>query len=331
MKYFRNSSVQIDICLHLSILICSLIIGYFCHAMIPVFIISALYIILHFAITFRRYNTIENFSRMLDRILHHEEVLHPGDYHEGELGVLEDQIGKLTLRLRHQTEMLQADKKYLADSMADISHQLRTPLTSMNLLLTLLQNPRLSPSEQTDYRMRLSSLLQRIDWLITTLLRISQLDAGVISMQKAPLLVKDLIQRACEPFAVSMDIHNQKLLLDIQENASYNGDLFWSTEAISNILKNCTEHIGDEGTISIQATQNPIYTQIKIIDDGPGFDAADLPHIFDRFYKGKTNAEQSYGIGLALARQILQQQNGQIQASNAPQGGACFTIRIYHK
>jgi signal transduction histidine kinase len=166
-------------------------------------------------------------------------------------------------------------------------------------------------------------------WLISTLLKISKLDAGTVKFKSEPVSVPQLVKKASEPFAVPMDLRGQQLRTDISAGAAFLGDLYWTSEAIGNIIKNCTENTPEGGEIGITAAENALYTEIVIEDSGCGIDEADLPHIFERFYKGKNSSEQSAGIGLALARMIIAAENGTVKAENKKDGGARFTVRFY--
>ena len=231
------------------------------------------------------------------------------------------------MRLTEAAEVSKADKVFLADSLADISHQLRTPLTAMNLTVTMLRNEDLTDEKWMELTGDLRNLLTRVDWLVETLLKISKLDAGTVKLLKEPVTVRDLISRSVVPFEIPMDLRNQKLVIHC-DNEQFNGDLIWSAEALGNILKNCMEHTPEGGTITITALETALYTQIVVDDTGTGFDAKDIPHLFERFYRGSNASSNSYGIGLALARTIITSQNGTVMAANG-KDGAKFIIKFY--
>src|SRR5690606_23390491 len=209
---------------------------------------------------------------------------------------------KLIIRLKEQAEMLKKEKVYLADSLADISHQIRTPLTSINILLSLLSKKELPYKKRQELVNETEMLLSRIEWLISALLKISRLDAGTVTLQRKTVLVSELIKLSIAPIAIPLELREQQIEVNINGDETYKGDLSWSVEAIGNIIKNCMENTQKGGKITIQAEENPIYTEIVISDNGPGIDREDLPHLFKRFYKGKNAGSHSVGIGLALAR-----------------------------
>ena len=284
---------------------------------------------MHFAVTYKRYMHIHALSREITSILHGNDTLFIGGFEEGELSILQSEIAKMTVRLREQAEKLREDKVFLADSIADISHQIRTPLTSINLVASMLSDSDLDFQRRLKLMKELESLLKRIDWLINALLKMSKLDAGTANLQQDTVYLKDLIRKASEPFLIPMELQNQQLLVEDPEERQYTGDISWSVEAVSNILKNCMEHTPEGGEIRITTEENALFTQIVIADNGPGIAKEDMPHLFERFYKGKDSADTSVGIGLALARMIVMNQNGTIKAENDVDGGAKFIIRFY--
>ena len=274
-----------------------------------------------------RYKSIAKLSEQIDLVLHNSDHLFIGETNEGELSILQSEITKMTLRIREQNDALKREKEHLAESMADIAHQLRTPLTSVNLILSLLEN---SPDEKERKAMirETKELFVQMDWLLASLLKLSRLDAGIVVFQRKKIDVHDLISSVLHPFLISMDLHNITLQTDVPKEILIQGDSAWLSEAIQNILKNCLESAGDDGKIVIACQDNPLFTEITIRDSGAGFAKEDLPHLFDRFYRGKHAGATGYGIGLALCKTIITRQGGTITAKNYPQGGAVFSIRF---
>lgn len=305
------------------------IVGFLVSGLTGMLILSVcLIIITIFLLTeYYRYRKLQKLSTDLDNLLISGIPLPIIEYNEGELSILANQIQKITLLLKESAEAVQADKKYLADSLADISHQLRTPLTAMNLTASMLRNPDLSTEKRIELSKELRNLLIRTDWLVETLLKISKLDAGTVKLLQNPVRVADLISRAAGPLAIPMDLRDHRLVVCCKDEA-FAGDLVWTAEALGNILKNCSEHTPAGGTITITAIETALYTQIEVKDTGPGFAPKDIPHLFERFYKGSNASENSYGIGLALARTVITAQNGTLQAMNG-ESGAKFVIRFY--
>lgn len=292
-----------------------------------ILVMGAVSILIHAMTEGYRYRKLQLISSDLDALLVSGTPIPIHDYDEGELSILANQIQKITMRLKESAEVVTADKKHLADSLADISHQLRTPLTAINLTTTMLRNPDLTDDQRMELTGELRSLLTRTDWLVETLLKISKLDAGTVQLTKENIGVNEVISRAADPIAIPMDLRNQQLIVNSQE-AKFAGDLVWTAEALGNILKNCMEHTPEGGSITVTAEETPLYTKITVEDTGTGFDPRDIPHLFERFYKGSNASQSSYGIGLALAKTIITAQNGTIQARNGSIG-AKYVIKFY--
>lgn len=279
--------------------------------------------------TRRRYQKIAVMNEGLDQILHGDYTMNFMKDQEGELAILSTEIVKMTIRLREQAEMLEKDKVYLSNSIADISHQLRTPLTSIRMITPRLQREGILPEERIRMVQEVNSLLSRVDWLIASLLKISQLESGTVHFHLESVRVGELMKKAMEPLEIPLELKEQKIVLDIPDEISYRGDFLWSVEAVGNIIKNCMEYTPFGGSLHIKAEENPIFTQIVISDSGGGIAPEDLPHLFERFYKGKGAGKGSIGIGLALTQMIISRQNGTVHVQNMKNGGAEFHIFIY--
>ena len=280
-----------------------------------------------FAFTQSRYKSIARLSDQIDLVLHNAERLDIDEMDEGELSILHSEITKMMLRIREQNDALRKEKEHLANSLADIAHQLRTPLTSVNLILSLLEN---NPEENERKALiwEIKELFEQMDWLLTSLLKISRLDAGIVIFQREQINVTHLINTALHPFLIPMELRGTDTQIDVPRGIIIQGDPGWLSEAIQNILKNCIESAGENGKIEIVCRDNPLFTEITIHDSGAGFEKDDLPYLFDRFYRGKNPNASGYGIGLALCKMIITRQGGTITAKNHPQGGAIFTIRF---
>ena len=329
MKLFRNPEILRAFLLYLvltaaAVIAAFIMAGSFGWLMLAV---CAAFVGIWLVHTARRYRRIAELSADIDRILHGEDHISLNDYAEGELGILQSEVHKMTIRLREQKQSLVDDKIYLADSLADISHQIRTPLTSINLLVSLLSDPGITDERRGELSRELYRLLSRIDWLITTLLKMSKLDAGTVQFNSETVPMAELIRKSTESVAIPMELRGQEL--NVAADGNFTGDMAWTSEAITNIVKNCMEHTPEGGIVSVTATDNPLFAEIIISDNGRGIAGEDLPHIFERFYKGKNSADNSFGIGLALARTIITTQNGTIKAENVLPNGAKFTIRFY--
>lgn len=280
-----------------------------------------------FVFTRARYKSLARIAEQIDRVLHGGAQLFTGDMDEGELSILQSEVTKMTQRIAEQNAALKKEKAHLAESLADIAHQLRTPLTSISLISSLLKKSAHEDERQALLREN-EKLLAQMDWLVSSLLKLSRLDAGIVTFARERLDVSGVISAAARPLAIPLELRDITLRVDVPGGASVLGDSQWLPEAIQNLLKNCMESAGDHGTIMIRCEDNPLYTQIVIRDSGAGFSVEELPRLFDRFYRGKSTSAAGYGIGLALCKGIITRQGGSITAKNHPQGGAMFTIRF---
>ncbi|WP_270562972.1 sensor histidine kinase [Clostridium beijerinckii] len=293
------------------------------------FIAFAILFVSSFWFIKREYGELEKLSGYLRRICNGEYSLDIRDNEEGELSILKNEIYKVTLMLSKQGELLKKEKMQLADAISDISHQLKTPLTSMRVMSDLLSDNDLEAEKRIEFTNNIEMQLDRMQWLLTSLLKLSKIDAGTVSFKKDRVAVSELIRKSTEPLLIPIEIKNQTLVIEGGSNVSLIGDLYWTTEALINIIKNCIEHTGEDGRISIFFDENPLFTEIKISDNGSGIEKEDLPYIFKRFYKGKNAGEDSVGIGLAMAKTIVTSQNGDINVSSRKNEGTCFIIKFY--
>lgn len=286
--------------------------------------------------TYLRYRDIARISARIDAVLHGERDLSLSHMREGELAVLTSELDKMVSRLYLTADELEGETHALADSLADISHQLKTPLTSLSLLSELMRKrlmearDGLSPQDVRDMIDRLrvmQGLQERIRWLISALLKMARLDAGAIDLARAEVRAEDVVRRSAEALAIAFDLADVSLSVEVQPEAAFWGDEAWSVEALSNVLKNCLEHAGRGGAVRVTASQDALACRIRVEDTGPGISEEDLPHIFERFYRGSADdGEDSrssevdpcgVGIGLSLAQSLVAAQGGAMRASNA--------------
>lgn len=289
---------------------------------------GTMFILLNLCFARRRYRAMAELSLCIDRILHGYANALITEHNEGELSILESEVRKMTIRLKESADLLRAEKAGLSRAMEDISHQIRTPLTALNIEVTLLAEEDLAYERRVRLAREIRRQLQRVEWLVEALLKMSRIDAGTVEFSQDTVIVRELVDKAAEPLSIPMELRGQRLEVTVGDEV-YTGDLAWSAEALGNVLKNCMEHTPAGGTISVKAEETALYTQITVRDNGPGFAEEDIPHLFERFYKGKNAGADSIGIGLALARMIVAKQRGTITADNPAEGGARFVIRFY--
>lgn len=296
-------------------------------AAICTFVTGLIVTVIFMILTNRRYRALANMAANLDRVLAGERDIRLRDMSEGELAILSSEIDKVIARLNLTVDELQAEKLALSDALADISHQLKTPLTSIAISTELIRD-RLSArgdSEDLVERLRLIQTLQaRVEDLVAALLKLARIDAGVIKLVRGAVDARELVRKSFEPLAIAFDIADVRFSADVQDGASYEGDLTWSVEALENILKNCMEHTPAGGCVSVRVTEDVLACRIRIEDTGPGIAESDLPHIFERFYRGSRDANATpsevnpagVGIGLALSKSLVTAQGGTLTAEN---------------
>lgn len=248
---------------------------------------------------------------------------------EGQLGILQSEIYKLVVSLKEQSQNATRQNTYLADMLSDISHQIKTPLTSITIMTELLENPDLPEEKREEFIGKINQQVDRITWLIKNLLTLSQLEADVLKLKKEKISVSDLLKKACQPFEVMAEVKDISLEIQKAEEMELICDIHWTVEAVSNIIKNCIEHTASGGRVVVCAQQNNFATNIQISDNGEGIPKEHLPHIFERFYKGGNTSSNSIGIGLAMSKQIIMRQNGNISVTSKEGEGTTFLIKMY--
>lgn len=273
------------------------------------------------------YPDIEELNTYLEKVLSDDDPPEILDIEEGELSILKSNIYKVTTKLKYQKELLKQDKVTLATAMADISHQLKTPLTSMMVMNDLLKSEE-DGEKREEFLKTQSDQLDRMNWLIQTLLKLSKLDAGSVLLTKEDIAADELINEIMKPFEIQMDIKNISFVSEISD-ALVMCDKNWTVEAIQNIVKNCIEHMDEGGSLKVSLIDTNIFSQILINDTGCGIAAEDIPHVFERFYRGKNAGKDSVGIGLALAKTIIENQHGEISVKSEAGVGSTFDIKLY--
>ncbi len=285
-----------------------------------------------------RYRRIARMAEQVDAVLHGGRDVSFERMREGELAVLASELDKMRSRLELANEDLLREKNALADALADVSHQVKTPLTSLSLMTSLTRGALVEdgghPGEVERLR-TMERLEGRVEWLVSSLLKLARIDAGVVSFSRGRVDADELVARAAEPLAVAFDLADVELARKVQPGAGFTGDLAWTAEALENVLKNCLEHTPAGGRVSVSATEDALAFRLRVEDTGPGIAEGDLPHVFERFWRGGEQGAGSeadpggVGIGLALAKSLVTAQGGQVRASNAPGGGARFDVVFF--
>ena len=291
-------------------------------------IINLLWIIIAILYIKSRNKKINEIKKYINEINNRNYELKIEDNSEDELSNLKNELYKITVMLKEEAEKSKQDKESLKVSVQDISHQLKTPITSISIMLdNLKDNPKMDEKTRQRFIFEIDKQIENISFLIISLLKFSRLEAGVEDFIKEKINVKELISACLKRLEIPIEIKNQNIVIKGKEDSFFIGDYKWQEEAITNIIKNCIEHTDENKNIYINYEENNLYTKIQIIDEGNGIDKEDIKHIFERFYKGKDSSENSIGIGLALAKTIIEKDNGYISCKSEKGKGTEFIIK----
>ena len=287
-----------------------------------------LYLLINIIHERKENKTIREITEYIKKINEKKYELKIEENTENELSKLKNELYKITVMLKEEAEESMDAKKTLKVAIEDISHQLKTPLTSMSIMLdNIIENPDMDNETRNLFIHEINRQIKWINWLILSLLKLAKLDSNTIEFEKNNINVQNLVNNVIKNLEIPIDIKEQKIIITGDKNTSFVGDYNWENEAITNVLKNCIEHTDKNKNIYIKFEENNFYTKIEIIDEGNGIDKEDLKHIFKRFYKGKNSSESSIGIGLALAKTIIEKDNGQIVCTSEVNKGTKFEIR----
>ena len=276
-----------------------------------ILIFSIIIIIVFVLYNKRQKNKIKEITNYIEQINNKNYALDIQDNNEDELSVLKNELYKITVMLKEQAENSAKDKINLKNSLEDISHQLKTPLTSITIMLdNILDSPDMDLQTRNEFIKDIYREIANIKFLVQNLLILSKFDANTITFNEKEEKLEDIIEEAKQNVASICDLKNIQIIVEGKEDAKTTCDLKWQVEAITNILKNCAEHSNNNTKINVLYSENNMYSEIVIKDEGSGIDQKDLKHIFERFYKGKNSDKDSIGIGLSLAKTIIEKDNG---------------------
>ena len=304
-----------------------------------IFLIISLVMLFAFSITllviFLRYNSnkdkeLKEITRYIEDINNKNYRLDISDNTEDELSILKNEVYKTTIMLKESAENSIKDKVNLKDSLSDISHQLKTPLAGITVMIDdILENPDMDENTRNDFIKNIKRQIVNINFLINSLLKLSKLDVNAIDFINREETLKNLINKSVEKVSILCELKGIKInVYGNSENKIY-CDAKWQIEAITNILKNAIEHSNQKSSIDVYFEQSKMYSKIVIKDYGVGIAKEDLPHIFERFYKGKNSSSDSIGIGLALAKSIIEKNNGSIDVVSEENKGTQFIIKYF--
>lgn len=281
--------------------------------------------------TAARMRELSGLSDYLRSVASGSEVLDVRDNEEGEISILKNEIYKMTIMLWEQSKTLQKDKIALSGSISDISHQLKTPLTSMLVMTDLLCDSNLPPEKRAEFTCSIQQQLERMQWLLASLLKLSRLDAGTVELHREETVVSEVLENALRPLKIPMELKNITCSCEGETGMLVSVDRNWMREVFVNLLKNAVEHTPEGGTITVVCADSPIFSEIAVQDSGCGICREDLPLVFGRFHRGKNAAPESVGIGLAMAKEIVELHGGSITVKSEEGCGACFIVRLFRR
>lgn len=271
---------------------------------------------------------IKEITKMISKINNRQFDIDINDFNEGELSILKNEISKTTIMLRQVADNSVKDKLNLKDSLGDISHQLKTPLTSITIMIdNILDSPDMDEKIRKKFLINIKREILNINFLVMSLLKLSKFDANVVKFNKESVYLKDIFIESIKNVSMIKELKNITIKVSGDDNIKLLCDFKWQVESITNILKNSIEHTSEYGTVEVNYSENKLYTRILIKDNGKGINSDDLPHIFDRFYKGKNGSDDSFGIGLSLSKTIIEKEGGSITVKSTPNIGTIFTIK----
>lgn len=286
-------------------------------------------------IIFMKYNHLKDeklkeITRYIEEINNKNYKLDIDDNTEDELSILKNEVYKTTIMLKETAENSVQDKVNLKDSLSDISHQLKTPLTSITIMIdNILENPEMDKETRIEFVKDIKREIINVNFLVNSILKLSKLDANSVKFINKEISLQDIVKESIKNVSVLCDLKNVEIVPKAEQYIKINCDFKWQVEAITNILKNCVEHSKDNSKIDISYEENKLYSKIEIKDYGVGIEKEDLPHIFERFYKGKNSSSESVGIGLALAKSIIESNNGYVSVESEVNKGTIFTIKYF--
>lgn len=273
---------------------------------------------------------ISDITRLIEAINNKNYSLEIDSLSEDELSILKNEIYKTTVFLKENADNSMRDKESLKKSLQDISHQLKTPLTSILINLdNVMKDPDMEPEVRLRFLRQIRRDTESMNFMIQTLLKLSKFETNTITFNKNNVKLAEVLDDAIDNVAVLSDLRN----VDIQKNIKGDIELYcdrsWMCEALKNIVKNAVEHSPEGSSVLISASKNKLYTEISVMDHGTGISEKDISHIFERFYKDQDASNDSIGIGLALSRDIIESQNGKIRVQSEPGSGTTFFIQIF--
>ena len=286
-------------------------------------------LILYIRYNHKKENDIKDIIKCIEQINKKNYELQIDSISEDELSILKNEIYKTTIMLKESAENSNKDKINLKKSLEDISHQLKTPLTSILVMLdNIIEEPDMDINIRNDFVRDIKRNVVNINFLVQALLKLSKFDANTVHFIKQENDLKTIIKESIKNVSPLCDLRNINIEFNAKDKSKIVCDAKWQIEAITNIIKNAVDHSKNNSTVTINLSNNNVYSMIEIIDKGEGISKKDISHIFERFYKGENSTSDSIGIGLALAKTIIEEDNGSISVESN-KIGTKFTIKYF--
>ena len=286
-------------------------------------------LILYIRYNHKKENDIKDIIKCIEQINKKNYELQIDSISEDELSILKNEIYKTTIMLKESAENSNKDKMNLKKSLEDISHQLKTPLTSILVMLdNIIEEPDMDINIRNDFVRDIKRNVVNINFLVQALLKLSKFDANTVHFIKKEYNLKNIVDESIKNVSTLCDLRNINIELNIKNDSKIMCDSKWQIEAITNILKNSIDHSKDNQKVIINVEDNNVYSTVEIKDFGDGISKKDISHIFERFYKGENATSDSIGIGLALAKTIIEEDNGNISVESN-KNGTKFTIKYF--
>ena len=279
---------------------------------------------------FKRDNEIEKIIKCLEKINQKNYEIDINDVSEDKLSILKHEIYKTTVMLKENTEKANQDKINLKNSLQDISHQLKTPLTSSIIMLDNIIDDLENDIEiKPEFIKKVKKDITKISFLIQSILKLSMFESNTITFIRKEIPVKKIINSSIENIENLCDLKNIKIVVKDRSKNKIYCDYRWQVEALTNILKNAVDYSFNDSIIIVEVDKNNTYTQIKIKDFGKGMSEDETLNIFKRFYKGKNSSSDSNGIGLSLAKVIIEKDNGRVIVNSSKGEGTTLSIKYF--
>lgn len=274
----------------------------------------------------RRRRAVKRMSLLIRRVLAGDDTIDLSEYRGGELSALAADVQKLTLVLREKDSRISEEKGILLQAISDISHQLKTPLTSISMYAELLSRSTLSEENREQFADSVERQVNRLEWLVQSLLLMSKLDAKAIEFKREEVSLAEIVEQTADPLIPKVQGKKQELRLSGSAEQFLTTDRNWLVEALSNLLKNAHDHAPEGATIWLKAEQFPLRTVISVENSGPPIPPEDLGRLFERFYRGQGSAKDSVGIGLEISRSLVHQLGGSIEVESSEGRPTVFRV-----